>query len=70
MKMAKLRTTHQIGGNNLPSGTLVEILDAKSVRVQSVWPGIQHRMSKDAEVVQFSVVSFPLLIPKSKLDYE
>lgn len=67
MKQAKLKYGCTIAGKLMPKGTVIEILDARSERVQRVWPGIENRMHSKAVAVQFPHLAFPTLVHADEL---
>lgn len=70
MKTAKMRYGCFIAGQMVHKGTVIEVLDAMSDRVQKVWPGIQNRMDSKAVVVQFPHLSFPTLVHTDELEFD
>ena len=68
MKQAKLKYGCNMAGQFIPKGTVLEVLDAMSERVQSVWPGIEHKMHAKAVAVQFPHINFPTLVHIDELD--
>lgn len=68
MKTATLKYGMKMAGQFCPKGTVVEVLDALSDRVQSVWPGIQNRMHSKAVAVQFPHLNFPTLVHVDEIE--
>lgn len=70
MKTARVKYGLKIAGQMVYKGTVVEVLDAMSERVQKVWPGIQNRMDSKAVAVQFPHLSFPTLAHIDELEFD